>query len=189
MPVVVPTNSAITTPTSEKEMALGKAAKVQASALGTLTLHRICRGEAPSVWQNWRMCFSTDREPLKVLKKMRKNTTNQTVTTFARRPRPNIMVMSGTMAMRGSELKQTMKGFSVFASNRVLAEDEAGREAGHARHREPEQCSRERRCEMGHEEARLGAERPGPQLLGDERRPGDEERIEEGVLHQIGYAR
>lgn len=33
MPVVVPTNSAITTPTSENEMALGRAAKVQASAL------------------------------------------------------------------------------------------------------------------------------------------------------------
>ena len=51
---------------------------------------------------------STLRAPWKVLKKTMKNTMLQASTTLASRPKPKIMVMSGTSAMRGSELKATM---------------------------------------------------------------------------------
>ena len=51
---------------------------------------------------------STPRAPWKVLKKTMKKTISQASTTFARIPKPKIIVTRGTSAIRGSELKATM---------------------------------------------------------------------------------
>ena len=64
MPVVDPTNSASTTPISAKLMAFGKAANVQAAAVGMRTRHRIWRGDPPSVRQKSTSSRSTLRPPL-----------------------------------------------------------------------------------------------------------------------------
>jgi hypothetical protein len=50
-----------------------------------------------------------------VLKKTMKNTIVHASTILARRPKPKIIVMSGTSAIRGSELKATMKGDEIRA--------------------------------------------------------------------------
>ena len=83
-------------------------AKVHASAEGTITLVMICRSEAPRKRAEWMRSASTLRAPWKVLKNTMKNTMLQASTILASRPKPKIMVISGTSAMRGSELKATM---------------------------------------------------------------------------------
>src|SRR5690606_16138787 len=108
MPVVEPTNSASTTPISAKLMALGKAANVHAAAVGILTRHRIWRGDPPKVRQNSSSSRSTLRPPLYVLKNTRKNTTNQDVTPLDIMPSPQNMVIRGTQANLGMELKATI---------------------------------------------------------------------------------
>ena len=83
-------------------------AKVQASAHGTTTVRMICRSLAPRNRAAWTRSGSTVRAPWKVLKKTMKNTMVHASTTFARSPKPKIIVMSGTSAIRGSELKAMM---------------------------------------------------------------------------------
>jgi hypothetical protein len=116
MPTVDPTNSARTTPISENATALGNAAKVQERAFGTRTFQVICEGVAPRVLQKSMMCFSMLQLPLNVLKNTRKKTMNHAVTTLDASPSPKIIVISGTMAIRGRELKPVMKGFSTLAT-------------------------------------------------------------------------
>ena len=127
--MVEPTNSEITTPISEKLTAFGSAVNVQASAFGMRTLSVICRSLAPSVRQKSISSFSIAIPPLNVLKKTRKNTMNQAVTTLEARPSPKIIVISGTKAMRGSEFSATMNGLRDDRQLALLAEQQADDEA------------------------------------------------------------
>ena len=101
-------NSPTTTPISAKEMDGVSDAKVQASAEGITTVRMICPSLAPRKRAEWIRSPSTLRAPWKVLKNTMKKTMLQASTTFARSPKPKIMVMSGTSAMRGRELKAMM---------------------------------------------------------------------------------
>src|SRR4029453_97082 len=103
-------NSPTTTPMRAKEIEGGREAKVQARVEGTMTDHMTCRSFAPRKRAEWMRSASTLRAPWKGLKKTMKNTMLHASTTLASSPKPKIMVMRGTSAMRGSELKATMKG-------------------------------------------------------------------------------
>ena len=102
-------NSPTTTPIRAKEIDGVSEAKVQASAEGTMTVRMICRSERAEEARGVDEVGDRPlRAPWKVLKKTMKNTIVHASTTLARRPKPKIIVMSGTSAMRGSELKATM---------------------------------------------------------------------------------
>ncbi|MBF8287100.1 MAG: hypothetical protein HW381_208 [Candidatus Rokubacteria bacterium] len=108
-------NSPTTTPISAKEMDGVSDAKVQASVEGTITVRMICPSPAPRNRALWMRSASTLRAPWNVLKNTMKKTMLQASTILASRPKPKIMVMSGTRAMRGSELKATMNGSKIRA--------------------------------------------------------------------------
>src|SRR5262249_39000678 len=91
------------------------AANVHASADGTTTVKRIWRSPAPRNRAEWTRSASTARAPWKVLKNTMKKTIVQASTIFASRPKPKIIVTSGTSAMRGDELKATMYGSNTRA--------------------------------------------------------------------------
>src|SRR3989304_1742256 len=95
---------------SANEMDGVSEAKGQASAEGTTTVRMICRSEAPRKRAEWIRSGSTLRAPWNVLKKTMKNTIVHASTTLARSPKPKIIGMSGTSAIRGSELNATMYG-------------------------------------------------------------------------------
>src|SRR5688572_33415575 len=103
-------NSPTTTPMRAKEMEGVSDAKVHARVDGTMTDHMTCRSVAPRKRAELMRSASTLRAPWKVLKKTMKNTMLHASTILASSPKPKIMVISGTRAMRGSELKATMKG-------------------------------------------------------------------------------
>ena len=92
-----------------------RAANVHASADGTITVRMICRSPAPRKRAECTRSASTPRAPWNVLKKTMKKTIVHASTTFASRPKPKTIVISGTSAMRGSELNATMYGSSTRA--------------------------------------------------------------------------
>ena len=73
-----------------------------------MTVRMICRSVPPRKRAEWMRSASTERAPWNVLKKTMKNTIVHARTTLASRPTPKIIVMSGTRAIRGSELKATI---------------------------------------------------------------------------------
>src|SRR5947207_13211544 len=91
-------------------------ANAQASVEGTTTVRMICRCEAPRKRAEWIRSASTLRAPWNVLKKTMKNTIVHARTIFARSPKPKIMVMSGTSAIRGRELNAIKYGSKTRAS-------------------------------------------------------------------------
>src|ERR1700737_576911 len=103
-------NSPTTTPMRANEMEGVSDAKVQASAEGTITLVMIWRSEAPRKRAEWMRSASTLRAPWKGLKKTMKNTMLQASTILASRPKQKMMLMSGTRARGGGELKARLKG-------------------------------------------------------------------------------
>src|SRR5215475_10230368 len=109
-------NSPTTTPMRAKEMDGVSDAKVQASVEGTMTVRRIWPSLAPRNRALEMRSASTLRAPWKVLKKTMKNTMLHASTILARSPKPNTMVMRGTSAMRGNELKATMNGSKTRAA-------------------------------------------------------------------------
>src|SRR3989304_164975 len=100
----------MTTPIRAKEMDGVSEAKVQASAEGMMTVRMICPSRAPRKRAEWIRSGSTLRAPWKVLKKTMKKTIIQARTTLARRPKPKIIVTSGTSAMRGGGVKGMREG-------------------------------------------------------------------------------
>ena len=83
-------------------------ANVHASAEGTMTVRMTWRSDAPRKRAEWMRSASTARAPWNVLKNTMKKTMVQASTILASTPKPKIMVISGTSAMRGRELKATM---------------------------------------------------------------------------------
>ena len=96
------------TPIRANETAGVREAKTQAIVEGMTTVRVICHSLAPNRRAALTKPSSMERAPSKVLKNTRKTTTIQDVTTLDMSPRPNIRMMSGTSAIRGSEFNATM---------------------------------------------------------------------------------
>ena len=121
--------------------------------------------------------------PLKVLKKIRKNTARPGSDDLGEQAKTERHGdQRDHLRYAAAELRLTMNGFSVFAMVRLWLRSRPTRKPVLVATTGPGQGRASRRDQMRQQEARLCAEGPFPQLQRNQRRPADEERIQKVFL-------
>src|SRR5437773_3285179 len=101
---------------SAKPTLVRRLAKIHVSAEGSSTCRIMWRGLAPRMRALLTRSRSTSRSPVKVLKNTTKKTSEMTMTTFDRSPRPNQRMNNGASTTRGMAFSATMSGSKMCAS-------------------------------------------------------------------------